>query len=294
MEHNIKIDESFLKKCEFDIDDIFGNWINNSHLKEKYQNALPISHVIIPNFLNTEFAEKIYNEFPDKPDHTWHKYYNPIEVKYANDRINDMEEHIRSLFYYLSTDKMIQIFSEISGISLQYDPYLHGAGLHMHPRNGRLGLHLDYEKHPITGKERRMNIILYLSKDWKDEYNGATELWDKNVSQCVVSSPVRFNTAIVFQTNDISYHGLPEKIVCPENIYRKTLAYYYVSELESKSSEHKFGATENGYRLKASFVKRPQDPDLEPMKMLYDIRPHRRINNDDMKCIWNEWTPELF
>ena len=46
--------------------------------------------------------------------------------------------------------------------NLEYDKYLHGAGLHKHPKYGRLNIHLDYEKHPISGKERRLNIILFI------------------------------------------------------------------------------------------------------------------------------------
>ena len=43
-------------------------------------------HIIIPNFLNENYAEDIYNKFPtDFETDNWHKYMNPIEVKYAND-----------------------------------------------------------------------------------------------------------------------------------------------------------------------------------------------------------------
>ena len=75
--------------------------------------------------------------------------------------------------------------SELSSIKdLEVDPYLHGAALHCHPRLGRLNLHLDYEKHSrLYNKERRLNIILYLNKDWKEEWNGDTQLWNKDVSK---------------------------------------------------------------------------------------------------------------
>jgi len=294
MDNNLKIDKNHLKFLEsFDETKIFGNWINDNSLSEKYQKNQPINHIIIDNFLNDDYAELIYNNYSTNIE-KWHIYNNPIEVKYANDDLDSMSESVKNLFYYLSTKKMIKKFSEISNINLQYDEYLHGAGLHAHPRYGRLNLHLDYEKHPISGKERRMNIILYLSKDWKEEWNGATELWDPEVTNCVVKSPVKFNSAIIFQTNNISYHGLPEKILCPEGILRKTFAYYYISELESKSDKNKFGAVDNGYRLKASFIKRPQDPESEEMKKLYEIRPYRRITDDDMKEIWPDWNSELF
>lgn len=293
---SIKLDSEYLDSIQnFNPEDIFGPWFFDSKYNNLYQNAKPFSHVIIQNFLNNDYAEKIYKEIPESVEN-WHCYMNPIEVKYAYDDINNLDFNIKNLFYYLSTNTVIKRMSELSNIpDLQYDEYLHGAGLHKHYRYGRLGMHLDYEKHPISDKQRRMNVILYLSKDWNnEEWNGQTELWDKDVRECMVKSPVVFNSAIIFQTNEISYHGIPEPIKCPEGISRKTFAYYYVSELVNTSDTHKFGALESGYRTKAAFIKRPHDPELEQMKKLYEIRPYRRITKEDMENIWPEWTPELY
>jgi hypothetical protein len=239
---------------------------------------------------------KFIDEFPaDYESSNWHKYNNPIEVKFANDHFSTFGDNIQKIFALLSTSLAIKKFAEISGIpDLEFDPHLHGAGLHAHPRNGRLNLHLDYEKHPITGKQRGLNTILYLSKDWKSEWNGQTELWDPDVKPCIASSPVVFNTAIIFQTNEISWHGLPEKIKCPEGTFRKTLAYYYVSPLIAERSTGKHGANEDGFRTKASFIKRPRDDEDARMEKLYAIRMHRRISTEDLDEIWPGWNAEEF
>jgi len=188
---------------------------------------------------------------------------------------------------------MIETISKLTKIpNLECDEYLHGAGLHAHPRHGRLNMHLDYEKHLISGKYRRLNVILYMSKDWNnDEWNGQTELWDNDMQECVVKSPVIFNTAIIFKTNEISWHGVPEIIKCPENTYRKSIAYYYLSELiDTKNNTYeKLGNDGSGYRTKATFVKRPNDIYDERMEKLYKIRPFRRIEKEDMEEIWPEW-----
>ena len=196
----------------------------------------------------------------------------------------------------MSTDKLIKVFSEITGIKdLEYDPYLHGAGLHVHPRYGRLNLHLDYEKHPkLINKQRRLNIILFLTKDWKEEWNGDNQLWDKNMNECIVKTYPKYNSAIIFKTDELSWHGLPEKIMCPENVFRKSLAYYYISPLVNKKDENKIGNDGSGFRTKATFIKRPSDPCNERMEALYKIRPYRRIEPEDMDKIWPTWTPEIF
>jgi len=182
----------------------------------------------------------------------------------------------------LSCKEVIQKIHLLTGIeNLEYDPYLHGAGLHIHPTGGKLGLHLDYEKHPHLDKERRLNIILYMSKDWQEEWNGDTELWDKELSKCIAKSPVVFNSAIIFKTNEISWHGLPEEIKCPEGVYRKSVAYYYISPLDSIPDENRIGNDGSGYRTKATFKKRPEDPYDELIEKLYKIRPLRLIKKED-------------
>jgi Rps23 Pro-64 3,4-dihydroxylase Tpa1-like proline 4-hydroxylase len=283
----IKINDKYLDKInEMDTLQFFGEWVNNiQEINEKFNSGKPFENVVIDNFLEYDYAEKIYSQFPDTFEN-WYNYENPIEVKYAFDDINELSEDLKNYFYYLSSDKMTNIFRQITNISnLVHDEYLHGAGLHAHPKYGRLNIHLDYEKHPYSGKERRLNVILLLTKNWKPEWNGCNELWDENVSKCIKKTENIFNRAIIFKTNDISWHGLPEKINCPEGIYRKSLAYYYVSPLNNIKNDDK-------YRSKAVFVKRPQDEYDEKLEELYKIRPCRRITKTDMEMYMPNWKKE--
>jgi Rps23 Pro-64 3,4-dihydroxylase Tpa1-like proline 4-hydroxylase len=264
----------------------FGNWTNNiDELKKSFINGEPFENVVIDNFLRDDYAEEIHNLFPTNYDN-WYKYTNPLEVKFAYDNINSLDENVKNYFYYLSSNHIIDLIKEITNIkNIEHDEYLHGAGLHSHPKHGRLNIHLDYEKHPISGKERRINIIYFSTKNWDPLWNGANELWDKNVTKCVKKTDVKFNRAIIFRTNEISWHGLHEKIVCPPGIYRKSLAYYYVSELDTKKPESE-------YRKKAKFVKGPDDKYCDKMVKLYKIRENRLITNDDLKEIMPEWKIE--
>jgi len=281
----IKIDKQYLeKKNQEDCLKYFGDWINQINiLKEDFFNGNPYENIVIDNFLEETYAEKLYELFPNNYDN-WYKYENPIEVKYAYDNINELDPELKNYFYILSTNIITNIFRDLTKINnLEYDEYLHGAGLHSHPRYGRLNIHLDYEKHPYSGKERRINIILFLSKNWNESWNGHNELWNNTATECIKKTEIKFNRAIIFKTNDISWHGLPEKIMCPENIFRKSLAYYYVSPLNSIKDENK-------YRKKAVFVKRPQDNYDKNMEELYKIRPMRRITKEDMIKYFPNWS----
>jgi Rps23 Pro-64 3,4-dihydroxylase Tpa1-like proline 4-hydroxylase len=282
---NIKIEKSYLEKInKLNINLFFGDWINDiEKLKSTFVNAEPFEHIVIDDFLNDKYAEKLSNVFPNDYE-KWHKYENPIEVKYAFDNINILPEELKNYFYILSTKMFIYKIQKLTDIDeLEYDEYLHGAGLHSHSKNGRLNIHLDYEKHPYSGKERRINIILFLSKEWKKEWNGANELWNKDISKCIVKTDVKFNRAIIFKTNDISWHGVPDKILCPNNIYRNSLAYYYVSPFNTIKPFNK-------YREKARYSKRLNDKYDENMEKLYKIRQKRRITKEDMNKYFPYWS----
>lgn len=278
-----------------DVDYFFGNWIENvDKLRKIFSNAKPYEHIVIDNFLQGDFAEQIYKEFPN--DFTnWHKYNNPLEVKYAFDHLEKMGENTQKLFSLFASEQFTNIISNISNIhNIEPDPYLHGAGLHAHPRNGRLNVHLDYEQHPILkNKERRLNIILFITKDWKEEWHGDNQLWDTNLID-KVHTQIKFNRAIIFKTNDISWHGLPDKITCPEGVYRKSIAYYYISDLVSKAYDNKYGNDGSGHRTKATYIQVPNEPYNDKIQQLIKIRPFRRIEKEDMEQIWAEWTPEEF
>lgn len=76
-------------------------------------------------------------------------------------------------------------------------------------------------------------MLLYLNKDWKDEYGGDFELWDKEMNHCVKKLAPLFNRCIVFSTGKHTFHGHPDPLQCPDDTSRMSIATYYFTE-ESK------------------------------------------------------------
>ena len=285
MDH--KITDKDVNNCN---NNIFGDWFSKNVVISNY----PFAHTIIENFLHDQVYIDIVCEFPDCPDDAWWKYCNPLEVKYAYDDIVNMPKNMRNFFMAMSSKKIISRMEEIFSINgLQYDPYCHGGGIHMHPRNGRLNMHLDYEKHPYINKQRRLNVILYCNDAWESSWNGDTQLWDKDLTDCCVKSYPKKNHALIFETTEDSWHGVPEKITCPDGIYRKTLAYYYISNITSSKDTSKIGSDSLGYRNRATFKQTNNSEYDERIEKLCKIRPNRRITEEDMNEIWPEWTLEI-
>ncbi len=68
-------------------------------------------------------------------------------------------------------------------------------------------------------------------KNWRDEYGGHLELWDEDQQGCVAKIAPAYNTLALFNTNDLTYHGHPYPLKCPEGMSRKSLIlYYYTSK----------------------------------------------------------------
>lgn len=253
-----------------------GSWTENvKYYKELYKNAKPFENIVIPQFFNEEYANQLNDLFPLPTDQNknWHLYHNPLEHKFSLNTFNDYPE-MNNVFKLLQTDQFISFIKQITDIvDLENDPHLHGAGLHAYPNNGKLDIHLDYNIHPITKKERRVNLIIYMNKDWKEEYGGNIEFYDENkqsVDRHIIPS---FNTAILFKTCDLSYHGLPNPIKCPPNVYRKSFAIYYVSPPRDNLTQ----------RYKAEYFPRPNQPINDKLMKLYQIRKQRLITPSDLE-----------
>jgi hypothetical protein len=120
--------------------------------------------------------------------------------------------------------------SGVTGIeNIIPDPSFDGGGLHQIVRGGKLGIHADFNKHPKYDLDRRLNVILYLNKDWREDYGGHLELWDRGMTRCEAKVLPVFNRLMIFGTTDFTYHGHPDPLQCIEGMTRKSLALYYFS-----------------------------------------------------------------
>lgn len=216
----------------------------SDYIKISFQNSEPFNHVIIDNFFTNEFAHLIAEEFPNIETNDGVYYNNPIEIKKAIGDWNKFKKYTYSAFQYMCSQKFISEVEQCTGINgLIADYGLHGGGYHMHPRGGKLNIHKDYSIHPKLRLERRLNIIIYMTPNWNPEWGGGLQLWShdeaKNLpKECIKVVDNVFNRAVIFDTTQNSWHGLPVEIQCPENITRNSLAIYYLSEPRNNIETH--------------------------------------------------------
>lgn len=213
-----------------------------TRLSSQYAAAEPFPHVMIDDFLPADVLKKIVDSFPQPEDVNWYRAANPRQQKLAVEDESQINDNARWLLYQLNSATFMMFLETLTGITgLVPDPYFTGGGLHQIERGGYLKIHADFNVHPKFRLERRLNLLLYLNENWKEEYGGHLELWNREMTGCVHRILPIFNRCVIFNTTDWSYHGHPEPLTCPQGMTRKSLALYYYSNgrpAQEASDEH--------------------------------------------------------
>ena len=198
-------------------------------LAEAYAAADPFPHTVIDDFLPEAAARYCVDHFPteldpdgqvfDRDQERYKRSFNPDYLEDAR---------LREMFYTFNARPFIGIVENITGIKgLIPDPYFMGGGFHEIGQGGHLSMHADFNHHKPMGLERRVNVLIYLNDDWRDEYGGQLELWDRGMTACVRSVVPVFNRCVMFSTTNESNHGNPNPIAHPNRQTRKSIALYY-------------------------------------------------------------------
>jgi hypothetical protein len=199
--------------------------------REAYAAASPFPHIAIDELLPDAVLDRVLAEFPKPQEAEWQAFDSANERKLASKDDSTMGEATRQLLAELNSAAFIDFLERLTGIAgLVPDPHFVGGGLHQIERGGHLKVHADFNRHPGTGLERRLNVLLYLNRDWEPEYGGAFELWNRDMTASEAKIPPLFNRCVVFTTTDTSFHGHPEPLTCPEGRTRKSIALYFYSK----------------------------------------------------------------
>jgi hypothetical protein len=209
-------------------------------LKRQWEAGRPFRYVVVDDFLPRDIAAGILASYP-KPDiEGWDKLTYTHQKRKFTMR-SGFPAPVDRFFAISALPAFRDTLAEITGIPrLLADPELVGGGLHQILRGGFLDVHVDYNFHPTSKLHRRLNLLLYMNPDWKPEYQGYLELWDRGTEKRQLENIAPFyNRAVIFETNEVSFHGHPQPLETPPGVTRKSLAlYYYTAERDSVAPEH--------------------------------------------------------
>lgn len=209
-------------------------------LQAAYNAGTPFPHIAIDDFLPPSILDRCLKEFPAKVGELDTLYDRDQERLKVNFNPDYMSPFLRTLFYSLNSRPFIKVIENITGIKrLIPDPYYLGAGLHEISQGGHLSVHADFNRHKPMNLERRINLLIYLNKDWRAEYGGQLELWNQDMSQKVQDIVPIFNRCVIFNTTSNSLHGNPQVVNHPAGVSRKSIAmYYYTATWDISKRQH--------------------------------------------------------
>lgn len=220
---------------------LLANNLNIKILKSKNFSNKPFKHVFIDDFLPKKFASLCEKSFPKIAKNKWeYVKIDKIEKKYRSLWTSefDIPENIVDLIRILNSSLTLRVLSKLFNMpKLLPDPYFMGGGLNLSEKGGALDTHIDGNYNDETGLNRRLNAIIYLTKDWKSRYGGSLGFYNYNGKKLVKKIEPKFNRIVVFNTNDLSYHGIPDNINYPKNNPRKSIILYYYTKSKRTRSE---------------------------------------------------------
>ena len=203
---------------------------------------LPFKHLYCDNFFSTEFANALLNSFPklDNSD-LWDSSNDPeIEVKMRSKWQSefDIPDTIVDAIRVLNSSLFLKSVSEKFDIpKLMPDPYFTGGGLNVTVSGGLLDVHVDGNYHDASGLNRRINAILYLNPGWQEGWGGEFGLYDETGDKLIKKIAPIHNRLVIFDTNDKSFHGLPDPLNFPEGHARRSIILYYYTKDERPSDQ---------------------------------------------------------
>ncbi len=232
-----------------------------AELREQYQSAEPFPHIVIDDFCSPEMLERCLEYFPAAPDpdsRSYERHQERYKTSYNPDHLPDQ---LRSFFYSMNSRPFIVFLENLTGIKgLIPDPFFLGGGFHQTSQGGHLDVHADFNFHKPLGIERRLNLLIYLNHGWKEEFGGALELWDPDMTQCIEKVAPVFNRCVVFSTSGASNHGHPAPVNHPDGNPRRSIALYYYTATWDPSS----------VKRTTQFRRRPQSEDVTDWRIKFE------------------------
>lgn len=217
----------------------------DGNMTAKFARGTPFPHIVLDGLFPPAALELVMREHPEGTTRKGcaaaaskcfkegrrRKHVDYVQhLKGVVDQEADMGPGLRLLFSMLKGSVFVNFLEQLSGVTgLLPDPHYRGSGLHLTAPGGLLQVHADFNRYVKYDLRRRVNTFVFLNKDWREEYGGHLELWDRNLTACHKRVLPVFGRFVAFASTDFSYHGHPQPLAAPAGRIRRSIALYYFS-----------------------------------------------------------------
>ncbi|HWY95064.1 MAG TPA: 2OG-Fe(II) oxygenase [Steroidobacteraceae bacterium] len=255
----------------------------------------PFSHIVIDEFFEPGAMDEVLTEV-DAVDRS-KRYAKFLDRETGHNKFAFFPDAVgpktARLAQCLNSGPFLAYLEKLTGIpNLIADPSYFGGGVHWIDNGGYLEVHADFNHLKKYNLARRINLLLYLNKDWKDEYNGHLELWDRaTLTKRKTVAPL-FNRAVIFSTVKEALHGHPTPLSAPPGVARRSLAlYYYTNTWEPAVQAHTtlyYISQKHKVKIRVSRIVRGLILDLIPPVFRKTVRAIKRtIKGEKLTELWD-------
>ena len=195
----------------------------------------PFRHVVLDEFFTPDFCAQLLREFPPFERGNARNEAGELGAKSTVEKIRELGPAYAALDDLIQTREFLDLIGRMTGIAdLRYDPWYFGGGTHENRDGQDLDSHVDFNRHPVERWHRRLNLIVYLNREWDDTWGGSLELHSdprRNDDRITLVTPL-YNRAVIFETTEWSWHGF-SRIALPDakkSLSRKSIALYFYTE----------------------------------------------------------------
>ena len=201
-------------------------------IRDRFETGKPFRHVVVDGFLDVAAAESMLADFPRFDPAKATNETGQVGRKAVHEAVAGLSPFYRRFYEYINSRPFLERMSELTGIpDLLADETLFGGGTHENLDGQSLEAHVDFNIDERRMLHRRVNLLIYLNKEWEEAWGGAIELhsnpWYPAIDEVKAFVPL-FNRALIFETNEYSWHGFP-RIDLPadrKHLSRKSFSIY--------------------------------------------------------------------
>ncbi len=192
-----------------------------------------IGYFWIDDLLPEEIVQQISSVFPASSEMVLKKSLK--EDKYIGVQMNQYHPILEEIIYAFQDERIVHLIAEICEINQPIpDGSLYAGGLSMMGEKQFLQPHLDNSHDRNRELWRVLNLLYYVTPDWKEEYGGNLEVWPNGLKADQITIFSKFNRLAVMATHNESLHSVsPVKY----NGFRKCVSNYYFSKEPLRASD---------------------------------------------------------
>ena len=204
-------------------------------LAARFRRREPFRHAVIENFFEPGYCAQLLEQFPAFERGNARNEAGEPGMKSTIEKIRAIGPAYAALDHLVQSRELLDLVGRITGIpELLYDPWYFGGGTHENRSGQDLDAHVDFNRHPVEKWHRRLNLIVYLNREWEDAWGGSLELHSnpRSPDDRITTITPLFNRAVIFETTEWSWHGFP-RIALPlprQSLTRKSIALYFYTK----------------------------------------------------------------